>query len=179
VTSEGYARQLLQLLPPGRLWTLLADTEIFRAALGLADELSRVDARGVDLLNEADPRNATETIEDWERALGLPDERVLVIPSTIEERRIAVAQKLTNLGGQSVSFFVALAAACGYTVTVSRFRVLRVGCRVGDRVYGDAFAYSFEMLVETPTGDALPQADFERVIEHATHAHATVVFTYV
>jgi hypothetical protein len=50
--------------------------------------LARIDARAVDLANEADPRTANETIADWEKMLALPDDRVLVIAAAAVVRRI-------------------------------------------------------------------------------------------
>jgi uncharacterized protein YmfQ (DUF2313 family) len=177
--ADAYARQLKQLLPRGALWLLESTSTLTKALLGMAEELARVDARGVDLVEESDPRTAYETISDWEEMLALPDDVVTAIPATIEERRIAVTQKYTRIGGQSPQFFIDLAATCGYTVTVSKYAVLRVGCRVDDRVWGDLYANAFRLNVSPPSGTVLPQADFERVIRHAVHAHAQVVFNYL
>lgn len=114
--SDAYARQLRHLFPPGVALDLVDDSELSKLCRALADELARVDARGKDLINEGDPRSADQTIEQWEEMVGLPDDRVTVIPATLAERRIAVTQKYGNRGGQNVSFFVQLAALCGYTV---------------------------------------------------------------
>ncbi len=42
---------------------------------GLAEELTRIELRALDLIEESDPRSAEETIEQWEEMLGLPDEQ--------------------------------------------------------------------------------------------------------
>ncbi len=177
--APAYVSMLAQLLPRGPVWLLETGSWINRTLNAFAAELERVVARGKNLISEADPRTANETIADWERVLSLPDEQVTEIPDSLAERRIAVTQKYVSRGGQSPAFFIRLALACGYTVTISKYEVLRVGFRVSDRVYGDAFAYSFLMTVAEPTGPVLAQADFERVIRHATHSHATVVFEYL
>lgn len=295
-SQESYVRMLMELLPRGPAFSREKDGAVRKVMQALADELARVNGRGVDLLNESDPRTATETIADWERVLSLPDDRVLVIPATIEERRVAVTQKYANRGGQNVDFFVALAAACGYSaidvtletpspsqgisgtsggslpagtygykvtavgphgesapsaelvasiggafssrigvqwnaidgatsyrvfgrtaggpwgcigsVTGAFFmdtgdvspgeappapgpnplaykaielytpKMLRVGFRAGARCYGTAYAYAMLINLQTPSGTALSQADFERVVRHATHAHIQVVFAY-
>lgn len=116
MTAAEYAQQLKDLLPPGKVWNLEADSNISKTMLATGDELARVDARGVDLIEESDPRTADETIEDWESMLSLPDERVTVIAATLAERRIAVTQKYVAQGGQDVEFFTRLALACGYTL---------------------------------------------------------------
>lgn len=115
-SADAYARQLRELLPPGAAFSPEDDSEISATLQALAQELARVDARGVDLINESDPRTANETITDWERVLKLPDDRVTVIPATLAERQIAITQKYANRGGQNVDFFVKLCALCGYTL---------------------------------------------------------------
>lgn len=179
--SSAYLRQLKHLLPPGVLLNLEAGSVLSRLLEGLADELARVNARVADLLNESDPRTATETLAEWEAMLALPDERVTEIAVTAAERRVAITQKLIARGGQSVEFFTALCAACGYplnSIDLFADAVLRVGFRVGDRCYGELYAYTMRLNLGTPTAGALSTAQFEAVIRHATHAHITVAFTY-
>ena len=60
MSAAAYADQLKQLLPRGRLWLLEADAKLRALLLAIAEELARVDARGVDLINESDPRTADE-----------------------------------------------------------------------------------------------------------------------
>lgn len=178
VASASYVRQLKFLLPPGVAFDLEADSDVTATLTACAAELSRVDSRGDDVINESDPRTAEETIELWEKILGIPDAQIPVLPSTLTLRRLAVTAKYTARGGQNSAFFIALAAACGYTVTLARTAVLRVGFRVNDRCFGAAWAYSLSITVTAIAGDALSQDDFERVMQHATHAHITDVFSY-
>lgn len=112
--APAYLRQLKALLPPGKAFNLESDGEVSKTLAAYAEELARIDARGVQLIEESDPRTADETIEQWEEMLSLPDEQVLTIPATLPERQVAVTQKYTNRGGQNAEFFVRLAAACGY-----------------------------------------------------------------
>ncbi len=181
-SPEGYARQLKQLLPRGSLWLLEQGSELSKFLVAIADEFSRVDARGVNLIDESDPRTATETLDDWESALSLPDERVTEISTDPAERRLAVTQKYTNRGGQSPSFFVAFAAECGYTVTISNFHtsVARCGAARCGEARTESKRMLFKMLVTVTAiaSTALPVETFERVITHAVHSHATVTFAY-
>jgi uncharacterized protein YmfQ (DUF2313 family) len=183
VNAAAYARQLKELLPRGAAWLFEADSFLSKTLLAIADELERVDGRAADLLEEWDPRTADETIEDWERVLGLPDSCVTAIPATLAERRLAVVSKLTSRGGQSRAFFTALALACGYSVTIHEYgpsgEVLRVGFRCGDRVSGSYWAYAWRLDVSPPAGSALPTADFECIIRRAAPAHTTVIFEYL
>lgn len=179
----AYARQLKQLLPPGRLWNLEPSSTLSKLFLGIAEELARVDARGLVLIEESDPRTASETLAEWERMLGLPDEDVLEVPATTEARRQAIVSKLLKTGGQSRAYYIALAAAAGYVVTIydeyglELFRVNRG--RIGDRLYGPAWAHTWKVTVQPPAGSALTHAELERIIRHVAPAHTVVIFEYV
>jgi hypothetical protein len=52
------------------------------------------------------------------------------------ERRAALLTRITMMGGQSREFFIALAAAIGYTIWITEYRPFMVGIdRVGDPHY--------------------------------------------
>jgi len=168
---------LAKLLPPGGLWNLESGSWLHRILTALGDEFDRVVARGVDLINESDPRTATETIGDWERTVGLPDVQVPVLPTELGARRSIVIQKLLSRGGQDVGFFVNLASACGWSVALSLTEPLRSGFRCGARCYGgDAWAYAITVGMSNPVANALPLTDTKRIMRAAMHAHIIVVF---
>jgi uncharacterized protein YmfQ (DUF2313 family) len=177
-----YGRLLEKLLPPGSLWNLEGDSELHKLLLGAGDELQRVEDRGADLIEESDPRTATETIGDWEEMLGLPDEQVTAISAVLAERRVAVTQKLVGRTGQNLDFFERLCAACGYpllSLTKHAVDLLRSGtAECGESIVSVEDAYTITLELDTPTAGALTEAQFERVIRHATHSHIQVVFTY-
>jgi len=79
MTAAQYAAALAALLPPGKAWRTNGVLSLLLLAAG--DEMARVDARGEDLLREADPRTADEILPDFERVLGLPG------TGTLEDRR--------------------------------------------------------------------------------------------
>lgn len=179
-TRAAYVRLLRLLYPPGKL---LAETpELDKLNDGFAGELARIDERAKAVIAESDPRSAVETLESWERMLGLPDEFVTAVPATTAERQAAIAQKYASRGGQNYAFFLRLCDLCGYTlnaISVFHTATLRAySGRVLDRVYGTTFSYHMVVTVLTPGAGALPTADFERVIRNATHSHITVTFIY-
>lgn len=181
LAQDAYGRQLRQLLPPGAIWNLEPTSNLYKTLLAAGSEYARVAIRGEDLINEGDPTTADQTLEQWEEMLGLPDEQVTSIPATVAKRRIAITQKYTSRGGQNSTFFEDLAFACGYTATFSNYNALLSRCgrmRCGQRLRGLASAYAFLVTVTSISADALPQADFERVIRHAAHSHVTVAFDY-
>lgn len=178
--AASYLRSLKALLPPGVLFNLAPDGIVSKTLQATSDELARVDARGIDLLNEADPRTATETLDDWERVVSLPDEQVLAIPGTTAERRVAVTQKWIARGGQSLAYFTELCAACGWVLdSVDLFEVLRANFRANDRCFDSTYAYTINFNLRDPSAAALATADVERVLRHATHAHIIAQFTYL
>ncbi len=125
--ATDYKQQLKALLPRGALWDSLKEDGLFNALLdALAQEPSRIDARVCDLINEADPRTTLELLTDWERAVGLPD-KCFGRGTTIQERRQAIVTRLTSVGGASRAYFIGLAAALGYTITIDEFSPFMCG----------------------------------------------------
>ena len=175
MSADAYARQLMQLLPRGSLWNTEIGSTLRKLLLGLAEELARVDARGEVLLDEWSPDTASETLEDWERVLGITPED----GATEDERRIAAAAKYVARGGQTPAYFVALAGALGFTATVTeipphRFRmnvtetpypVVEQDFRTGLSVCGDTLGSRTVPQLETPVNQAKP-------------AHSLALFVY-
>ena len=144
MTADQYLSMLQALLPRGAAWTRRPGAVLSRLLAAEADELARIDRRTDDLLSEADPRNATETLSDWERVLGLPDGCAPNATST-RERRAAVLAKFTSVGGQSVPYFTALAASLGYTVTITKFRPHTCEHDCEHAVYDDPWAFAWQV----------------------------------
>jgi uncharacterized protein YmfQ (DUF2313 family) len=118
---EDYASAMLSLLPTGQAWPRAPDSTLVLTIQGLAYYYGHVDGRAADLLErESDPRATLELLPDWERNWGLPDP-CLAEPLTIADRQIALVLKMTMMGGQSRQFFIDLAAAIGYTITIGEF----------------------------------------------------------
>lgn len=149
--ASAYKRQLLQLLPRGAAWEIELGDVRDKFLEAIAQELARVEARGVDLFNEGDPRTALEMLPDWEQAVSLPDSIVTEIPASVTERRIAILTKLLARGGASPQYFIDLAAVMGFLITITEYTssVARSGrLRSGDRIYGTAWAYAWKVNVD-------------------------------
>lgn len=181
--AAAYGRALKKLLPPGPVWRLVTESVLLRLFHGTGDELARVEQRGRDWIEETDPRTATETLSDWERMLGLPDEDVTAIPGTDAERRTAIVQKLLRTGGQSPAYFEGLALACGWVVYVTEpyaATVARCGtARCGDPMNGTGFAFVWQVDVDTAAAGALSSDELERVLTRVKPAHTLIVFNYL
>ncbi|MCM0018494.1 MAG: DUF2313 domain-containing protein [Tagaea sp.] len=119
-THAEYRDQLVVLLPPGPAWTVEPGSTRHRALEALAAEFARIDARMGDLLEESDPRTTLELLPEWERVAGLPDP-CAGQATTIAERRARLVRALTARGGQSRAYFIGVAAALGFAVTIEEF----------------------------------------------------------
>lgn len=198
-SDADHAQMLRQLLPRGAAWDFAPDGTFARLLEALAAEFARIDARVIDLLDEADPRTALETLVDWERVAGLPDS-CAGAPDNVAERQIALVQKLTSLAGQTPADFIDLAALIGFEIDIEEHRPLRVGFRVGDACKDEAWAFAWTVRVQPFDGAGRPvlaiahfkvgdrvgarvrgfgSLDLECVIRRAAPAHTAVIFAYV
>lgn len=118
-TPAAYAEQLRQLLPTGPAWEQSASTVLRRLLLAFADGLARIHNKLVGLPTEADPRTTTELLPEWEATVGLPDDCITDRQLSTSERRAAVVARIKATGGASAQYFIDVAAAFGYTVTVT------------------------------------------------------------
>lgn len=120
-SGEDYAHAMMALLPLGHAWPRSISSVLVQTVIGLTKFWGYVDSRAGDLLEiESDPRKTTELLPEWERAWGLPDPCVKA-PQSIEARRLALVIKMTMLGGQSREFFIAVAEALGYEITITEY----------------------------------------------------------
>ncbi len=111
---------LASYLPTGRIFDAKRDdASVLRSLLrGFASGMLSVDDM-LDLFRaEVLPNTTTDFIEEWESAVGIPDECFDIEDATIEERRLYVTIKLASLGVQTSDDFGYLATLLGTTVTV-------------------------------------------------------------
>lgn len=193
LTTTDYLRQLQALLPPGPAWPRSDDALLTRLLGALAAELARVDGRAQRLVEEADPRTVAELFVDWERVAGLPDACAQAYggEQTLAQRRVALVGRLTTLGGQSPAYFIGLAAALGYAITITEFRAHSVNDDAEYPLYDTAWNFAWQVnaalntiaditvasTVEDPIA-AWGNALLECVIKRLKPAHTAVLFSY-
>lgn len=136
-TAGQYQEQLRSLLPSGPAWDPERVPELHQVLQGLAEELARIDARAVDLLNEMDPAGVTELVPDWERVMNLPDPCLGLTP-LFDDRRLAVRRRLLAVGNQSIAYYLDIARTQGYpNATLTEHRAPRFGrSRFGSARFG-------------------------------------------
>lgn len=126
-SAAEYREQLKALLPPGQAFPRDQGTKLDTLLDGMSLELARVDGRGLRLAAEANPAGTSELLSDWERVTGLPDKCAGTLEATLQGRRGALTAKLSGTGGQSPAYFISIAKALGYLVTIEEFRPFRAG----------------------------------------------------
>ncbi len=145
---ESYSQALQSLIPLGLAWP--RDPNAVQAAVirALATSFQRSDSDANSLLKGGFPATATILLTEWEKSLGLPDDCSIGEVDTIAKRQAAVVSKFISTGGQSKSYFIGIAKALGYTITIKEFRQARTGLSVcGDGLNGDD--WPFVWLVES------------------------------
>lgn len=117
---DEHVQSLAAYLPNGKLFEAknIQDSNFRQLLRGLSGEIFNAQGYLATLENEYIPSLTTLFIEEWERALGIPDE-CAPGSGTITERRRDIVVKLASLGVQTAEDFVALAALYGIVVTVT------------------------------------------------------------
>ncbi|AWN43175.1 YmfQ family protein [Methylobacterium durans] len=131
--GEDYAYALAALLPTGAAWPRDPKSALMQTVRGLGEVWGHVDSRAGDLVEvETDPRQTLELLGEWERAFGLPDPCVTT-PLSVIDRRNALLNKMTALGGQSRAFFIGIASTLGYQIQIVEWSPYQGGIsRAGD-----------------------------------------------
>ncbi len=133
--KDQYTSLLQKLLPTGQAWNRDLDATTTKVLGIAASGLAHAHQRGDDLVRESDPRSTLEMLSEWENDYGLPDS-CTGANDTIEERRLALVQKIVSTGGQSRPYFIELARLLGYEIEIIEFRPFLCGrslCGVNTR----------------------------------------------
>ena len=149
--GRGDFLQFIQsLLPRGAAWTRDDGSVSAQLAQGVADAAFSHHVATLDLSEvESDPTRTVELLVDWENDYGLPDPCTPLNP-TFDQRRRALLAKIRSHGGQSPVYFIGVAAALGYTITITEYRPFRFGVsHFGDPLMGPG--WQFVWTVNAPT----------------------------
>lgn len=118
-TLDEHANILADFLPNGPLFEAkkIADSNFRELLRGFAGELFTAEGYIKTFDDEYSPLKTVLFIEEWERALGIPDSCFLATGS-IDERRTHILTKLASLGIQTTADFVDLGLVFGKTLVV-------------------------------------------------------------
>lgn len=192
-TAEEYQRALQALIPTGLAWP--RDPGGVQAAVirALASGFQRSDNDAIALLVGAFPETATIMLTEWEKTLGLPDDCSIGEVDTIAKRQAAVVSKFISTGGQSRTYFIGIARAFGYTITITQFRPAMSGMSVcGDALNGDEWPFTWRINAPQTTikyslagasycGDPLASwgnKQLECSINKIAPSHLNIIFNY-
>lgn len=82
-------------------------------------------------------------LSEWESSLGLPDDCAIGESGGVSDRQRAVVAKLISTGGLNRDYYIRVAAALGYTITITQFRPAMSGMSVcGDALNGDEWPFT-------------------------------------
>ena len=190
MNATDYLQQLMALKPAGRAWPDDPATRQNQTLAALAEELARLDARALGLIEELDPRLTFELLLDFERNFGLP-EPCKKTPENLAARRQALHEKVIRQGGQSRRYFIALARRLGFAITITEFDVHNVQSAVNQPLRHEAWRFVWQVnaskqtvqrkTVQSGVNEALASWGndlLECVINRLKPAHTRVIFAY-
>lgn len=117
---EQYTDSLADYLPGGCLFASahVSNSNFRKLLIGMSGELFRANGLLKEYSEQIIPDQTVKFIEEWESALGIPDD-CFSGTGTLTERRRDILTKLAALGVQTAQDFVDLGATFGITVTVN------------------------------------------------------------
>lgn len=175
---------LKRLFPIDLAGAFDGDTEVEGAQLDAAQ------ARAEQLLREEYPDLSVELLPAWERVCGL----IPGAEDTIKSRQDRVIRKLRERGGLSREYFIALAAAMGWTITIEELQPFMSGIgRAGDVLYVPGVRFIWRVSIsgqplyyfrsgQSAAGERLlwwPLAtELENLLQDLKPAHTYIIFDY-
>ena len=139
-----YVAAFQALMPRGRAWPRDPDTAQTATLTGLAKSYETSNAAANALQVQAFPASAVAMLSEWESALGLPG-IYGVTPGSTTGRQQAVVAALTDTGGQSKPYLIALAASLGFVITITDFVPWTVAMAVNLPIRGDTWAHIWQV----------------------------------
>lgn len=190
---EDYTSALQALMPPGRAWPRSTTSVQAAVRRALARSYQRSDTDAQRLLVGAFPSTATIMLFEWESTLGLPDDCSISEVGGISDRQRAVVSKLISTGGLNRQYYIDVAAALGYTITITQFRQAMAGMSVcGDALNGEEWPFTWRINAPQTTikyavaggsycGDPLASwgnKQLECTFNKLAPSHLNIIFNY-
>ena len=180
-SAKNYLGLLKSLLPRGRFWNRDDGSVLTQVLYGKAEELSRVDFRSDDLINESFTTKADELLEEHEIDFGVDTEDI-EIASTVAQRREVIHAKKVEVGQQDKGYFEDIASALDYTIHIEESIPARVGIvAVGEAVGSAKLIYKWIVYVHIDGLVESRQVNLTRLINEIAirkPAHTMVFFLF-
>jgi uncharacterized protein YmfQ (DUF2313 family) len=130
LSAADFAAGQQGLLPRGRAWPRRAGAMLTAFCQALGDCLYAFHlACALFLETESFPATAVQLLPDYETDYGLPDSCSPPNPTMLQRRNALMAKIASSPGGQSAAYFIGVAAALGYTVTITTWKPFELGPR--------------------------------------------------
>ena len=191
--APDFAAMMGKLAPRGPAWPTTPDSVLQQVYGALGYAFGNVNDRANFLLVDSFPATSVEILPAWESSVGLPD-TCTVAGSTVAQRQLAVVSKLIGRGGRTAAYFIALAAALGFSITITEFAAFRADVNVADDACNDdSWAFVWQVNVIGMLTDLAFYADssyadepldlyetgtLECRLRQAAPASKTLIFTY-
>lgn len=163
-SDEDYTGALQALMPTGPAWPRRGDAVQTAVMRALAHGYRQSDGDALALLKGAFPATADALLPEWEATLGLPDPCVNAT-GDMGQRRRAVLSHWSATGGLSKAYFIAVAAALGFTITVTEYRPLRAGLSgAGQPLNGGDWPFAWGVTVVSPKITDANYPDYQQLV---------------
>jgi uncharacterized protein YmfQ (DUF2313 family) len=176
-TQADYLFAMQALMPRGRVWPRSPGATQTQVLAALAASFWRVSVAAGELIQDAFPSDTDQLLPEWQATLGLPDP-CIGPPATLAIAQAQVIAQFANAGGQSIAFFVALAAQLGYAITITEF----TGAQAHHwQVNAPGASESFFHVGINTAGQPLsvdPNTALECIFNRLKPGHTTVSFVY-
>jgi uncharacterized protein YmfQ (DUF2313 family) len=173
MTLVEHTTALASNLPSGRLWVAKyrQGSNLFKLLFGFAATFRRMDEANQRFVDQSFPPETIDFLEEWEAALGLPDDCLPIAADTATRQR-NILIKYVLLGGiQTEADFVALALLFGLVVTVNS--------GIEHLVAGDGGYELFGPAMNIPADFAdVKQARFTMVVVEVLPARSTFDYDF-
>ena len=190
--AQHYQSQLAALLPTGLAWPREPASTLQRLLAAWAVEFARAHAAADTLIDEANPARTQAMLADWLRVAGVPDQCVEQ-PLNAAESRTHLLRSIADSGTPTPAYFVALAAAFGFSVSITEFIPHSVEDDVEAPIYDLPWAHAWQVNsplegsvvpitveddAETPIESWMANTVLECLFQRLKPAHTTVIFSY-
>jgi uncharacterized protein YmfQ (DUF2313 family) len=142
--DADYQQAMLRLLPRGRVWRRDPASTMSALMLALTPTYTRTTAAAAQVLIDASPATTVNLLVEWENSLGLPDPCTAANPS-IEQRQAAVRAKWGARGALTTAYFISMAAALGFAVTITEFTPFAVDMGCDQALYEPEWAFIWQV----------------------------------
>jgi uncharacterized protein YmfQ (DUF2313 family) len=176
LTAQQFAGALQAKLPPG---AALAGVNAADLMVGAGQAFADLHADAAQLSEqELYPATTNVLLPFWEQDYGLPD-CCTPLGSTLQQRRNTLQAKIAQVGGQRDAYYRAIAAALGWTITITRGAVGSFTWTINASALSPPSVFR---VGENRAGDLLEtlgnNTQLECVMNQIKPAHSILIFNY-